>query len=200
MIRFDGRSEVCTEKDNIAYEISIINNCVLFCKGAVFQGKRLLESLNARDDNFRELLQLEEEFFVFALDRAIFHIKMINSKSEFNNIIQQVNENIGLENVKDVRDMRTHIDNYKNKKGREQKRFFASPDIDSPIFRNKPNIDATSSIMIDKHYMIGGRIDFYKALELLEKILPDIEKLCQSRRFELVKLQRKKKQEDSPNE
>jgi hypothetical protein len=198
MVRFDNRNEVCVERDCLGYEIATINRCVMFFKGTIFQGERLLESLESRNHDFRKRMILEEEFFVFALDRAIFHIKMIESIPEFKDIIKQIDTAIGCDSIKDTRDMRTHFNNYQKKDthARKQSSFFVTPDISSSQFPYNPSIDATSSIMVGDNYLIGGRIDFHKTMELLKKLLPNVKELCQSRRFELVKLQANKQKSD----
>jgi len=184
MIRFDGKSEV--EEGDWLYEIVPFNNCVDFLQGTIFQGNRLLDSIKSRRDSFFNLTKLEEEFFVFALDRTIFYMKMIKNIPEIVNILKKIDNTIGLEAIKDIRDMRTHVDEYKKGKGRVKERFFATPENTPPLLKNKPSIDATSSIMINDWYLIGGRVDFYKTMEVLQEILPFVEKVCQAEKMKLL--------------
>ena len=183
MIRFDGKSE----GDNLLYALAPINSCIEYSQGALFQGKRLMSAI--RSKHLHSLIKLEEEFFIFALDRAIFHLKELeNLYTEFCPILAKIDKEVGLSHIKDVRDMRTHSDEYRKGKGRAKSRLFVSPQ-NLPI---KPNIDAMSSIMFNDLYLIGGRVDFYKTMELLEATSPEIEKISNAKRLELLQKDRTK--------
>jgi len=190
MVRFDGKTEI--DKGHLLYALMPFNNCITFFPGALYQGKRLLAALESNTRDSHDLVKLEEEFFVFALDRAIFYLKEIckSHPGLCEHFLKRVDEEIGLDAIKDVRDMRTHSNNYttgtgKNK-GKCEEKFFAAPQ-NLPI---KATVDATSSIMINNLYLIGGRVDFHKTMQLLETISPEIEKTCIVKRLELLQKKR----------
>ncbi|MCL2588033.1 MAG: hypothetical protein FWD84_01350 [Oscillospiraceae bacterium] len=195
MIRFDGKSEV--EKGHVLYELMPLNNSITFFQGAIFQGDRLSEAIKLKNDHSFDLVKLEEEFFIFALDRAVYYLKMIKDSPELVDILNQIDIEIGSSAIKDTRDMRTHVDSYiykdkKKKGGRKQEKFYITP-IDAPAsFKIKPSIDATSSIMVGDWYLIGGRVDFYKTISLLKKLFPAIKAICQIKKMELLNAHRTK--------
>jgi len=189
VIRFDGKSEV--EKGHVLYEIMPFDNLIAFLKGTIFQGNRLLESSTSKSDDMFDLLKLEEEFFVFALERVKFYMDMLKDIPEVADIFKQLDDAVGHEAIKDTRDMRTHADEYigksrKREKGQAQARFFTIPEDAPTILKSKPAIDATSSIRINDWYLIGGKINFFKTMEFLKKVLPSVEKVCQVEKMKIL--------------
>ena len=141
---------------------------------SVFQGKRLL---NAHKEKHR-MERFEEEVFVFALDRAIFMLRISTYEySEMQKFFDEIECTLGKGNVKDVRDMRTHIDDYLEGKGRNQNNFiFDAGSIDS-VFEGLVR-DITQTIITKDAYIIGGKINVQKAIQVLEDILPQVERFC----------------------
>ena len=192
MIRLDGKNEA--EKGHMHYETMPFDNLINFLKGVIFQGNRLLESPQSNNDDMLDLLKLEEEFFIFALERVKFYMSMLVGNPEIAYIFEQLNDVVGHEAIKDIRDMRTHVDDYiykgKKKKGNAQERFFITPENmpeNIPLFlKGKPiSIDATSSIKIGDWYLIGGRVDFFKTMDFLKEILPSVEKICKAEKMKI---------------
>lgn len=184
----------------------VLHNAIQWVKGAIFQGDRhigisdTINSLNLsiikttnnpnaffqvmhQIEPLREICKFEEELFVFAIDRAVFSLKeAAKFYSEFNNFVTVIENALGAGNVKDVRDMRTHIDKYSKGRGNAQDRFiYESPD---DLFPSKPfadhlfAADATSTIIIDGQYLIGGRVNVQKSIEILKRLQPSIQETC----------------------
>ena len=176
-----------------------------WAKCTIFQGDRLLAVIaeqnrlnmiiNENQENifdFMEQLKVmmtvtkwEEEFFLFALDRAIFSLKeAAKFYPEFQAFVTNIETAIGPKHVKDVRDMRTHIDAYSKGKGKEQDRFiYESPEELYPVKPLAEHLfaaDATSTIIFPNAYLIGGRVNVQVALEVMNKLLPDIINSCQN--------------------
>lgn len=143
---------------------------------SIFQGNRLL---NAHKEKHR-MARFEEEVFVFTLDRAIFMLKISTYEySEMQNFLDKVECAIGKGNVKDVRDMRTHIDDYLEGKGRKQNNFiFEAGSIDS-VFEGLA-FDVTTTVITKDAYIIGGKINVQNAIKILEEVLPQVERFCGS--------------------
>ena len=93
MIRFDGKSEV--EKGHMLYEIMPFDNLITFLRGTIFQGNRLLESSKYKSDDMLNLLKLEEEFVVFALERVKFYMDMLKDIPVVADIFKQLDDAVG---------------------------------------------------------------------------------------------------------
>jgi hypothetical protein len=188
-----------------------LHNSIKWINGAIFQGDRLLnisnkindlyasirETENNSNSNFlimqkikslNEECKIEEEFFLFAIDRAIFSLKEATKcYSEFSSFLTEIENALGAGNVKDVRDMRTHIDKYAKGKGNVQDRFIYKSSDD--LYPSKPfadhlfAADATSTIVLDGVYLIGGRVNVQIAMETLKKIQPSIQEACDKYMF-----------------
>ena len=141
---------------------------------SIFQGKRLL---NAHKEKHR-MARFEEEVFVFSLDKTIFMLKISTYEySEMQQFLDKVECTLGKGNVKDVRDMRTHIDDYLEGRGRNQTNFiYEAGSIDS-VFEGLV-YDVTHTIITKDAYMIGGKINVQKAIQVIEEILPQVERFC----------------------
>ena len=169
-------------------KIRFLSDCARWVKGTIFQGERLLCVLIQRDI---DIYKCEEDFFVFALDRAVFMLKQLTkSDSDFKIFIDEIDNAVGLDNIKDVRDMITHIDEYAKGKGRNQKRFVHEVNEKPTAFQNtKIMTDATSTISFvgekQENSLIGGRLNIQKSIAVMKKIYPSIESLCMNKRFQI---------------
>jgi len=176
---------------------TLLNGSEKWSKGALFQGQRLLSTHQeikqiesrllfvpnpklediAYVQELSDIEKCEEEFFVYALHNAIFFLQKTSDLfSGFRTIVDEIENVNGKGIVKDVRDMRVHVDDYSKKKGREQERFICkSPD---GLF----SADATSSFIFQNacqnDYLIGGRINVQKSIQVLQKLVPIIIDKC----------------------
>ena len=185
---------------------TVLNGSKLWSKGALFQGNRLISVLAQMENihskittdpnNFflyadqlkelNDLLKYEEEFFVLALYNTVFFLShAANTFAGFRKVVDEIESVNGVGYIKDVRDMRVHIDEYSKGKGGKNKdnaRFvYESPD---ELYPAKPfadhlfAADATSTIILPDAYLIGGRINLQKTMLTLERLLPDITQNC----------------------
>lgn len=188
-----------------------VYNSMLWIKGALFQGNRLL-SASEQSNNFnlkisenhqdfytfhkesmelQEICRYEEDFFTLSLYNSIFFLsKAANTLTGFREFYDEIENVNGNGQIKDVRDMRVHVDEYLKGKGGKNKdnaRFiYESREEQFPVAPSAQHLfaaDATSTIVIDGEYLIGGRINVNKTLAALEKLLPDIVKLCRKYLF-----------------
>jgi len=143
---------------------------------SIFQGNRLLNAFKEK----HKMARFEEEVFVFALDRAIFMLKISTYEySEMQIFLDKVEYALGKGNVKDVRDMRTHIDAYLEGKGKNQNNFIFEAGSIVSVFEGLV-LDVTTTIVTDDSYIIGGKINVQKAIQVMEEILPQVERFCGS--------------------
>ena len=168
------------------HNFMFLSDSARWVKGAIFQGERLLSYTNAQYD--MEIHKCEEDFFVFALDRAIFMLKQTaKANPEFSVFVSEIERKIGSDIVKDVRDMRTHIDEYAKGTGRHQDKFLhKSENVSSPdgnIFIGTVVADVTSTIVFEDRYLIGGRLNVQEAIKVLREVYPSVEALATKKRF-----------------
>jgi hypothetical protein len=195
MIRFDGKTKV--NKDDWLYKKAPLDDCINFTHAVILQGNRLKCAMVAdrdkdRDESF-DLRKVEEDFFVYALDRAVVYLQeLAGSYYEFNPFLEKIYKKLGRHNIKNVRDMRTHSNEYRIGKGKFQKKFYTPTSMYKGILGKEANVDATSSVLLGNCYQIGGRIDFNKAMNLFEKLLPGIVKLCNEKHAQLFSDNHKK--------
>ncbi|WBL16459.1 hypothetical protein [Sutcliffiella sp. NC1] len=122
--------------------------------------------LKQRMDEIRELEGIQQYYFIIALNKfrdwleeAVEHYK------DLKKIKSLIDHEIPY--IRDVRNMREHEIEYFKKKGRKQEKFFH--ENDSSIS------DATSVIVTDGNYLVGGRISVQKALKLFDELYPFFE-------------------------
>ena len=191
-----------------------LHNSKLWAKGAIFQGKRLLLTseqsrhllnliFSSRDSEeqgdwrfyqeqhseISDICRYEDDFFVLALYNTIFYLsKVADTFAEFKIIVDEIEAVNGEGQIKDIRDMRVHINEYIKGKGFAKERFiYESPEDLYPVkkqnvigtntFENCEHMfasDATGTIILPDAYLIGGRINVQKTIAVLEKLLPDI--------------------------
>lgn len=173
-------------EDQQQIKIRELHNCLFECWCALLQGKRLNHTLqiilqldaqiwelggtSAPSDNFAviqrkrtfytNLLRLESLYCVTSLLRA--RNALINSLKyapELEGIIAQLRENKNWENIKVVRDILTHVDEYRNGHGR-------NPD---DYTRTSDGIEATldSIVIMDGRLYLGADFEILDAVSAL---------------------------------
>jgi len=197
-------------KEPTSEQWTYLHGTLLWSKGTIFQGERLLTTFNKsnelstmlfeRPDRFaiyskqsrelQDIVRYEEDFFVYSLHRAIFFIfKASHSFAGFKNIYDKVESIIGEGHAKDIRDMRVHIDEYSKGKGDQPDRFvYESPEELYPVKPFAETLfvaDASSTIVFPDAYLIGGRINVQNAIMVFEDLLPSIREKCESFMFPL---------------
>jgi len=142
-----------------------------------------------RFNELKDICSYEEDYFILALYNSIFYLfKASRTLAGFTAFYEEIENVNGAGRIKDVRDMRVHIDEYlKGKGGKEKKdnaRFvYESPDELYPAQPFAGHLftgDASSTIIFDGAYLIGGRINVQDTIIVLERLLPDIIKKCNS--------------------
>ncbi|MPN10916.1 hypothetical protein SDC9_158213 [bioreactor metagenome] len=118
---------------------------------------------------------MEEHFFVIALNKSLTYLTKIKKikefKSDVKDILDTICDEIGRENISNLRNMREHDDEYTNGKGNKQGDFITALDNFAA--------DATSSIIIlGEAHLLGCKIDVLKTIEIYERILPEIQQIC----------------------
>ena len=137
----------------------------------MLQGERFALAHNNDKGDDRRTVKMEEEFFVYAVSRAVFLIGIVGKEHpEYLDLLNQIDKAVGLKSIKDLRDMRTHIDAYEAGTGRNQSDFMHSyvPQI---------SCAPTATIILGENYLIGGRLNAMPTILLFKSLLPKIIKL-----------------------
>lgn len=154
--------------------------------GTIIQGRRVLE-LNEKltpptsGENFhkwveenkayQEFRPIEEHFFIIAANKAI---EWINESSKSNLIDgRELTDFIARTNcVNEVRNMREHILDYYKGTGRRQKNFQSFFEVNG---NDTAGIsDATATVVTDKGYLLGGRVNIQEIIAVANDIYPII--------------------------
>lgn len=177
----------------------VVHNVRRWVKGLIQEGIQVLEwSVKMDDymrslgnaprevgDNMSDMIFLHQQFFITALDAAYDWMK------------ESIHHDIGLEDVlleidklfpdiKDIRNMNAHDIEYYKKRGRKQEKFIYE---EKGVF----SADATSVIVTDGKYLIGGRLCLQDVVGYFEKIYPEIVKISRDvALYESEKLSEKK--------
>ena len=158
----------------------------LWVRSIVFQGDRLLHAHNSLNSSpvvgsaglqkFREQMDrrlMEEQFFLDAVGKALRWVKVAKMRKpslgqDVDRFLQQLPE------AGDVRNMREHDDAYFQGHGNKQAKFVKT----APIGKQQISVtvDASSTIVWDGDYLIGGRLNVQKAIEAARALFPCIEK------------------------
>ncbi|GHU69082.1 hypothetical protein FACS189450_01260 [Spirochaetia bacterium] len=185
--------------DEENFQLSILHGISNWTKGTIFQGNRLLNILNEENailirmgndilnahnelGSISEILRWEEDFFIYSIDRAIFFLKQGNKfYPEFTAYISKIESELGQGVVKDLRDMRTHIDAYFKGKGKSQKRFMFETNSPVQNIGGKIISSATSTISYPNMnmHLIGGRLNVQKAVKIFCELKNDIINTCE---------------------
>lgn len=152
----------------------------------MFQGDRLL---NAQDvlnsphalgsagmQQFREQMDrrlMEEQFFLDAVGKALRWIKVakrqdLSLSEAVDRFLQQLPE------AGEVRNMREHDDEYLEGNGNKQADFVKTTTVGGQQI--SATVDASSTIVWDGNYLIGGRLNVQNAIDAAHALLPCIEK------------------------
>lgn len=172
------------ERNNDFY---FVMQALNWTKSVIHQGNRVLNN-NLLNEITMELLNtnpelninipekyisyMDDHFFIIALSKTIVYFRKIKKIRELKNdvkeILNKIDKEIGIENIINIRNMKEHDDEYVLGKGNKQDDFIT----DSGVFA----ADATSTIIIQgKAYLIGGKIDVKKTIEIYKNILPKVE-------------------------
>jgi len=191
-----------------------INGIMLWAKGVLLQGEHLLsihEHISntftniEKDDvfsnyphNYKELSDTqrrEEDYFILALYNTIYYLlHASHSLAGFKVFYDDLEAVNGVGHIKDIRDMRVHIDEYIKGRGGKQKNnaryVYESPNdiYPSEPFANHLFVaDASSTIVFSDAYLIGGRVNVQKTINKLNELLPKIIKLCEKYLYPVIK-------------
>ena len=163
-------------------KIFYVQQCKKWTEAVISQGIRTINCSNKmfqemsqgifrnKKDSIEEFIHsdmdqmVEEHFFVIALGKSCDFLKRID---EFKEISEELGIKFG-NNIRDIRNMREHDDEYIAGKGYNMKSFIHEDKERSTIS------DATSTIVChsQKRYMLGGRLNIYEVIDFyLDKII-----------------------------
>lgn len=128
-----------------------------------------------REENISDMEFLHRQYFISSLNQAIEWIKeSIKYESSMKEIFDLIIKK--FPNIKDVRNMNEHDISYYQGKGHKQKDFVKAIEGNESIVS-----DATSTIILEEGYLIGGRLNLEKAMIHLKDIYPIIESKLSTR-------------------
>jgi hypothetical protein len=166
-----------------------LDNARRWCRAVIIESDRILEfndeiislfqkmrdstSFKSNDrqrmDHASDMSRLEEYYFVIALNKALEWL--IECKPYFNEmqiIVNSINNEVPY--IREVRNMREHEIAYYKDKGRKQE------DFKRPLGAEGQSIaDATSTIVNEEGYFVGGRISVQKSKALFNEIFKELE-------------------------
>ena len=163
-------------------------------KSVIYQGNRIITLDNEQDirdkfifnnmesspelafsvmhkvDNDRYILSMEEHFFIIALGKSIDFLKKLDGfQDEVKDIINRIDEVVGINNIVDLRNMREHDDEYIKGNGNKQANFFQESKDGNSIG------DATSTcIRGEKEHWLGEKVEVIEVVRLYKELLPRI--------------------------
>lgn len=156
----------------------------------IMQGQRLLDmhkkSSKALESHlnmkiFHELLEeqrIEEYFFIIAVDKAGKWLKETsNLYPQFKAYSTEFDNKTPL--AKEIRDMREHEIDYIKGKGWQQDKFIS----DVGLNPGEIAADATSTIISENEYLIGGRLNVQQAVNHSFEIYPAIVNFFEAEMF-----------------
>lgn len=154
--------------------IITLDNEQYICNKFIFNNMEsspeLATSVMDKFDNDRYILSMEEHFFIIALEKSIkFLEKLAGFQYEVKDIINRIDEIVGRDNIRDLRNMREHDDEYIEGRGRNQANFFQES-------KDGNNIgDATSTcIRGEKEHWLGEKVEVIEVVRLYKALLPRI--------------------------
>lgn len=188
---------MCTKKEMIAkqkeYNIYCAINANNWVKSVIYQGNRIknidienekmMEEIEKNPDVILEklhendyILPMEEHFFAIALNKSLTYITKLKKIKKFKDdiklILDLVCNEIGRDNITNLRSMREHDDEYIKGNGNKQEDFIAT--LDDFV------ADATSSIIISgESHLLGCKVDVIKTIKIYECIQPKIQQICE---------------------
>ena len=92
-------------------------------------------------------------------------------KYEVKEILKEINDTIGIQNIINLRNMREHDDEYIRGNGNKQSEFIH--ESEDKVFE----ADATSTIRIDDKHLLGGKIEVASVLRLYKRLLPKVNEI-----------------------
>lgn len=152
----------------------------LWLKGIVMQGNRLLELSNYESSmyfdfmntdkdklkNLHDFTKVEEHFFVIAVGKAMDWLREFQDNDHRQENIQEFLD--AIPHARNIRNMREHDDAYLKGEGRKQNLFHHEFELHEGKFTG--SADATSTIVINDNYMIGGRLDVVRTIKAADKL------------------------------
>lgn len=128
--------------------------------------------INKIYDENRDILDIEEHFFIISLGKSIDFLQALGSyKYEVKEILKEINDTIGIQNIINLRNMREHDDEYIRGNGNKQSEFIH--ESEDKVFE----ADATSTIRIDDKHLLGGKIEVASVLRLYKRLLPKVNEI-----------------------
>ena len=174
------------------YNIYCAINTVRWVKSVIYQGNRIKAIDIKKEQFFKEveknpdlffkysreddyILPMEEHFFSIALNKSLIFLtkmkKIKKIKTDVKDILDIICDEIGRDNISNLRSMREHDDEYINGKGNKQGDFITTLDDFTA--------DATSSVIVlGKSHLLGCKVDVLKTIEIYERISPKIQQIC----------------------
>ena len=164
----------------------LLSNVELWLMGVIHQGNRLLSidigtlTHGQTDHSFEAIFEMnsirliEEYFFIISVNKALEWLKESKKYVKGMKEIADKFEN-EIPYIKEVRNMREHEIEYFKGKGRKQKNFVRSVDGSRAIVS-----DATSTIVNEDEYLIGGRLNVQKAISVAKEIYPEVNRLLKN--------------------
>ena len=134
---------------------------------------------------------MEEHFFAIALNKSLTYITKLKKIKKFKRdiklILDQVCDEIGRDNIKNLRRMREHDDEYIKGNGDKQEDFIATlDDFAADATSDDFAADATSSIIISgESHLLGCKVDVIKTIKIYECIQPKIQQICEQIIYEI---------------
>lgn len=169
-----GEDEENMSNQSVTQTTAIIN-AQQWVKAVERKGRELIElnkeSFRMREippmktKEFYEFLRVEEHFFVVAFNKAT---RWLWIAGRFDKELQKEKNKIRSEfpHAVNVRNMREHDDEYLNGRGKKQDQFIVADTISVNEEEISFELDATSTISTNDAYLLGGRLDVYKAIEV----------------------------------
>lgn len=147
-------------------------------RAVVLQGERMLRASERMNDiksmdgfrNAKDVLSIEEHFFVIAVNRAVQWCLEAERNDEPLRGVSKPFRN-AADKGKEVRDMREHDIEYFRGGGKKRHRFEADVKISGSL---TGRADASSTIVTDQGYLIGGRLNAQEVMDEAQKLYPQL--------------------------
>ncbi len=170
-------------------KLYIINQLKIWYEGVIFQGKRLhvvlyqlQNQFNSKNqdsesgivserNNLSDVFRIESYFFIMALSKSINYIKMsIKYVALFSSVLEEIEKIASFIDIKDLRDMNVHDDEYIMRIGRKQNDFFS--------FDGIVQADAISIIVSEEGIKLGNKVNVTKILEKYKELSTMVYENC----------------------
>ena len=145
----------------------------------------LFSLINNLDNQNRDILSMEEHFFIISLGKSIDFLQALGSyKYDVKEILKEINDNIGIQKIINLRNMREHDDEYIKGNGNKQSEFIQ--ESEDKLFVS----DATSTIRIGDKHLLGGKIEVVSVVKLYKRLLPKINEASESVKKDIRKIRK----------